>query len=96
MKKLLALLLSSLVLILPACSSDSAESELEDLNDNPTQIMSTEEFTIEDLTVGDGAEAKVGQNITVHYTGTFTDGTKFDSSKDRGVPFEIRFEKKKC
>jgi len=41
----------------------------------------------EDLVVGDGQEAKSGDNVSVHYTGWLTDGTKFDSSVDRGTPF---------
>ena len=41
----------------------------------------------EDLTVGTGAEATKGQQVTVRYTGWLTNGTKFDSSKDRGDPF---------
>jgi FKBP-type peptidyl-prolyl cis-trans isomerase FkpA len=46
---------------------------------------------IEDKSVGSGAEATAGQNVTVHYTGWLSDGgqrgKKFDSSKDRGDPF---------
>jgi len=42
---------------------------------------------IEDLVVGDGAEAAVGDRVVVHYTGWLTNGTKFDSSKDRNDPF---------
>ena len=45
---------------------------------------------IEDVTVGDGAEAKSGAQVRVHYTGWLTDGKKFDSSKDRGQPFGFR------
>jgi len=42
-----------------------------------------------DTKVGTGAEAKASQMATVHYTGWLTDGTKFDSSKDRGQPFSF-------
>ncbi|MFP5298157.1 MAG: FKBP-type peptidyl-prolyl cis-trans isomerase [Actinomycetota bacterium] len=44
---------------------------------------------IEDLECGDGDEAVEGKLITVHYTGTLEDGTKFDSSKDRDQPFQF-------
>jgi FKBP-type peptidyl-prolyl cis-trans isomerase len=44
----------------------------------------------EDLTVGNGDEAQAGKTVSVHYTGTLTDGSKFDSSLDRGRPFEFQ------
>jgi FKBP-type peptidyl-prolyl cis-trans isomerase FkpA len=48
----------------------------------------------EDLTTGEGAEAKAGQHVTVHYTGWLRNddgskGNKFDSSKDRNDPFRF-------
>jgi len=43
-----------------------------------------------DEMVGSGAEAVAGKNITVHYSGFLTDGTKFDSSLDRNDPFSFR------
>jgi FKBP-type peptidyl-prolyl cis-trans isomerase len=43
----------------------------------------------EDLVEGTGQQAKAGDNLQVHYTGWLTDGTKFDSSLDRGSPFSF-------
>src|SRR5512137_2226408 len=42
-----------------------------------------------DLKVGDGPSPQPGQTAVVHYTGWLTNGTKFDSSVDRGQPFEF-------
>ena len=42
-----------------------------------------------DDAVGDGPQAKAGDTVVVHYTGTLTNGTKFDSSRDRGQPFQF-------
>lgn len=43
-----------------------------------------------DLQVGDGAEATVGAIVSAHYTGWLDDGSKFDSSYDRGQPFQLQ------
>ncbi len=42
-----------------------------------------------DITVGAGAEAVTGKNVSVHYTGRLGDGKVFDSSKPRGEAFEF-------
>lgn len=43
-----------------------------------------------DITVGTGPEAVRGRTVRVHYTGWLANGKKFDSSVDRGRPFEFR------
>lgn len=48
---------------------------------------STNTLGIETLTSGEGETAEPGNRVSVHYTGWLVDGTKFDSSLDRGTPF---------
>jgi len=55
----------------------------------PTPTMSVNELQIEDQVVGTGVEAVAGKKVSVNYLGTLTDGTKFDSSYDRGTPFSF-------
>ncbi len=43
----------------------------------------------QEVQAGDGTEAKAGKVVDVHYTGWLLDGTKFDSSRDRGKPFSF-------
>ena len=44
-----------------------------------------------DIVEGTGPSPTKGQTLSVHYTGTLQNGTKFDSSRDRGTPMQFRF-----
>jgi peptidylprolyl isomerase len=52
------------------------------------------ELGVEDLVVGDGAEAVAGKKVTVHYVGVaFRSGEEFDASWNRGEPFSFKLGK---
>lgn len=65
----------------PAPETPSAVPEF------PGRTEAVTELEIDDVKVGTGAEAVPGKTVTVHYTGWLTDGTRFDSSHERGEPF---------
>ena len=57
---------------------------------NPDELVSTASgLQYLDIETGTGDNPQTGQTVSVHYTGWLTDGTKFDSSVDRGQPFEF-------
>ena len=80
-----------------ACSRDvfrrqalSHTSFAEELNVDTTEMTTTASgLRYQDLTLGSGAEAVAGRMVEVHYSGWLTDGTPFDSSRDRGEPFSF-------
>lgn len=74
-----ALLLLLLGLGLAACGGDSTTA--------PTD---SGQVAVEDLVVGTGSTAVAGDTLNVHYTGWLADGTKFDSSYDRGQTYAFR------
>ena len=66
----------SILLLITGCSKEEA--------------IVNGELIIEDLAVGEGAEAEKNSIVTVNYTGSLTDGTKFDSSLNPGrTPFRF-------
>jgi FKBP-type peptidyl-prolyl cis-trans isomerase len=81
----------------PAKASDAAKpatAAVATATTAPSKVVTTASgLKYEDVKVGTGTEAKAGQNVSVHYTGwLWVDGkrgSKFDSSKDRGQPFDF-------
>jgi peptidylprolyl isomerase len=79
------LIVSAVILTLAGCGGKQ-ETEKADQMINK-EITTESGLKYVDHVIGTGATPQAGQTIAVHYTGTLTDGTKFDSSVDRGQPF---------
>src|SRR5665648_516070 len=84
--------LAAVAISLGGCGANSAESTSATPEPQPSQEATqagsqVTELVIKDEVVGKGPAAKAGDRVTVDYTGWLTDGTKFDSSKDRDQPF---------
>jgi FKBP-type peptidyl-prolyl cis-trans isomerase len=61
------------------------------LNLSDAEVVTTASgLQYQDDVVGSGPAVQMGDRVSVHYTGWLTDGTKFDSSLDRGAPFDFQ------
>jgi len=60
-----------------------------DMSDDDAVVQTASGLGYVDLVDGQGARPAAGDSVSVHYTGWLKDGTKFDSSVDRGQPFEF-------
>jgi peptidylprolyl isomerase len=86
MKMLLAAVTLALVVGTGAAFADSPAPAAQSGKVGQKMVMPSGLEYVDEV-VGTGAEPKTGQHVTVHYVGTLTNGTKFDSSRDRNEPF---------
>lgn len=82
MKRIVILLSTLLLGITVGCKKDDQSAE-------KPKVPEVTELLMQETVAGTGNEAKTGAKVKIHYTGTFLDGKKFDSSIDRGQPFEF-------
>lgn len=73
-----------------ALVGDAAQQNKESQNKDEKVITTKSGLQYVELTTGTGTEAKSGDPVSVHYTGWLKDGKKFDSSKDRNMPFDFK------
>ena len=83
------------VLSLTACAEKpsappAAPKETPAMPANTKEVTTASGLKYTDVVEGNGGSPKKGQTVVVHYTGTLTDGSKFDSSVDRNEPFKFK------
>lgn len=93
-EKLMALLLVAAAIIIPACAQK--EPKVDDVGQaqqgsslRSGMTMTPSGLAYKDLRPGNGPQPVKGKQVKVHYTGWLENGVKFDSSVDRGEPFEF-------
>lgn len=91
-EKIIVALLLVAAVVIPACTQKETGPATGTKQAAPTEasvVRLPSGLAYVDLVVGNGPHPSPGKSVKVHYTGWLEDGTKFDSSVDRGTPFEF-------
>lgn len=80
---------SRMEVIQPSSAGTSQPQQQASAQETSQSHATADGLVIEDIVIGGGAEARMGMTVTVNYIGTLENGKKFDSSYDRGTPFEF-------
>lgn len=91
-EKFIILLLLIVAVSIPACSQKEAKAVPDKVAEPQSSgaVKTASGLSYTDIVKGKGGAPTSGKNVTVHYTGWLENGTKFDSSVDRGQPFVFR------
>jgi len=92
-ERFIVILLLLAAVAIPACSQKEAQPVPGKSNESKASaeaVTTASGLSYTDMVKGTGAAPTSGKNVTVHYTGVLENGTKFDSSVDRGQPFVFR------
>lgn len=89
-KTSIAIAFAAAALLALGCAGPALDDGKETKMSTEAKVTTASGLKYTDLKVGDGALAKAGDTVQVHYTGTLESGKKFDSSRDRGTPFEFQ------
>ncbi|MBD1863291.1 MULTISPECIES: FKBP-type peptidyl-prolyl cis-trans isomerase [Trichocoleus] len=81
---------SSLIAQNPLSNNAEKSENTEVVMDSNDVVTTPSGLQYTEIEAGTGATPQTGQTVVVHYTGTLEDGTKFDSSRDRGQPFRFK------
>ena len=89
-RTLIIALLILIALVIGYLIASNTKPQPADMAQPSNSKTQASKLKIEDIQIGTGKEVKSGDTVVIHYKGTLTDGTKFDSSYDRGEPFETQ------